>query len=233
MKNIGLVVALEEEFRHIINEFGGKKGERRIGNIRIMELEYNGVCLYLAETGVGEISASIATMCLILECKVEAIINFGVVGSLKSEFKAGDTVIVNEIVHYDFTASLSDPDKWGKYLFKRDSFVHEIDSNSMDIVKNALGDKIRMVRIASGDKFINVSEMKNWLVSHFDCGICDMESMGIYMACFNASIPLIMIKSVSDNADESADMDFAEVVKLGVSYYIDAVKKMILTLSSM
>lgn len=233
MKNIGLVVALEEEFRHIINEFGGKKAERKIGNIKIMELEYNGVRLHLAETGVGEISASMATMCLILECKVDAIINFGVVGSLKPEYKAGDTVIVNEVVHYDFTASLSDPDKWGKYLFKRDSFVHEIDDNSLDIVKNALGENVRKVRIASGDKFINVSEMKNWLVSHFDCSICDMESMGIYLACANANVPLIMIKSVSDNADESADMDFLEVVKLGVSYYIDAVTKIVLNLSNL
>lgn len=233
MKNIGLVVALEEEFRHIINEFGGKKGERKIGNIKVMELEYNGIRLYLAETGVGEISASIATMCLILECKVDAIINFGVVGSLKSEYKAGDTVLVNEIVHYDFTASLSDPDKWGKYLFKRESFVHEIDADTIALIKNTLGESVRLVRIATGDKFINDSEMKNWLVSHFDCCICDMESMGIYLACRNANIPLIMVKSVSDNADESADMDFYEVVKLGVSYYIDAVKKIIAALSAL
>lgn len=233
MKKIGLVVALEEEFRHIIKEFGGKKGERSFGNIKIMELEFNNTQLYLAETGVGEISASMATMCLILDCKVDAIINFGVVGSLKSDYKAGDTVIVNEIVHYDFTASFSDPDCWGKYLFKRDSFVHEIDTNTIDLIRKTLGSNVRLVRIATGDKFINVSEMKNWLVSHFDCCICDMESMGIYLACHNAGIPLIMVKSVSDNADESADMDFKEVVKLGVSYYIDAVKKIVSTLSEL
>lgn len=233
MKKIGLVVALEEEFRHIIKEFGGKKGEISFGNIKIMELEFNNTQLFLAETGVGEISASMATMCLILDCKVDAIINFGVVGSLKANYKAGDTVIVNEIVHYDFTASLSDPDSWGKYLFKRDSFVHEIDANTIALIRKTLGEKVRLVRIATGDKFINVSEMKNWLVSHFDCCICDMESMGIYLACHNAGIPLIMVKSVSDNADESADMDFKEVVKLGVSYYIDAVKKIVSTLSEL
>lgn len=231
MNRIGLVVALEEEFRHIIKEFGGKKDERKIGNIKVMELEFNNTQLFLAETGVGEISASMATMCLILECKVDAVINFGVVGSLKPDYKAGDTVIVNEIVHYDFTASLSDTDSWGKYLFQRDSFVHKIEAGTIELIKNSLGKNVRLVRIATGDKFINVSEMKNWLVSHFDCSICDMESMGIYLACRNANIPLIMVKSVSDNADESADMDFKEVVKLGVSYYIDAVKKIVAALS--
>lgn len=231
MNRIGLVVALEEEFRHIIKEFGGKKDERKIGNIKVMELEFNNTQLFLAETGVGEISASMATMCLILECKVDAVINFGVVGSLKPDYKAGDTVIVNEIVHYDFTASLSDTDSWGKYLFQRDSFVHKIEAATIELIKNSLGKNVRLVRIATGDKFINVSEMKNWLVSHFDCSICDMESMGIYLACRNANIPLIMVKSVSDNADESADMDFKEVVKLGVSYYIDAVKKIVAALS--
>lgn len=231
MNRIGLVVALEEEFRHIIKEFGGKKGERKIGNIKVMELEFNNTQLFLAETGVGEISASMATMCLILECKVGAVINFGVVGSLKPDYKAGDTVIVDEIVHYDFTASLSDPDSWGKYLFQRDSFVHKINADTIELIKSALGENVRLVRIATGDKFINDSEMKDWLVSHFDCSICDMESMGIYLACRNADIPLIMVKSVSDNADESADMDFKEVVKLGVSYYIDAVKKIVSELS--
>lgn len=233
MKKIGLVVALEEEFRHIIKEFGGKKAERKIGNIKIMELEFNNTQLFLAETGVGEISASMATMCLILECKVDAVINFGVVGSLKPDYKAGDTVIVNEIVHYDFTASLSDPESWGKYLFQRDSFVHKINVDTIELIKSALGENVRLVRIATGDKFINDSEMKDWLVSHFDCCICDMESMGIYLACRNADIPLIMVKSVSDNADESADMDFNEVVKLGVSYYIDAVKKIVSALSEL
>ena len=54
-----------------------------------------------------------------------------------------------------------------------------------------------------------------------------MESAGIYFACRNHSIPFLMIKAVSDSADDNASADFNSTIDAGVTFYVDAVKKLI------
>ena len=83
------------------------------------------------------------------------------------------------------------------------------------------------VRIASGDKFVNDSAFKNMLVERFSCDICDMESAGLFFVCERYNLPLIMVKCVSDNADESADESFNEAINAGVGQYVACVKELL------
>ena len=83
------------------------------------------------------------------------------------------------------------------------------------------------MRIASGDKFVNDSAFKNMLVERFSCDICDMESAGLFFVCERYNLPLIMVKCVSDNADEGADESFSRVVDAGVGQYVACVKELL------
>lgn len=225
MNRIGLIVALDGEANSLYKTLGTIVKEEMVGMTRITEFEYGGTSLYLAWSGIGEIAAAVAATTLIHLKQVEAIINFGLVGSLKGEYKAKDLVLVDEVVHYDFTLDYADQNMQGKYWFNRDSYVNKVDYGIFRAVAESLG--VRKIRIASGDKFINDSTLKNYLVNTFDCDVADMESMGIYIACMNNYIPCVMIKAVSDNADESAEVDFQSIVSGSVDYYIDAVHKLI------
>lgn len=225
MRKIGLVVALGCEAGSMEATLGEKVSEEQIGNMRITEYMSNGAQLYIIETGIGEISAAVATSALIYLKGVSAIINFGLAGSLKSNYKAKDIVSIRELVHYDFTLDSSDPDKTGKYLFNEDNFVNVVSYGIFADAVKSLG--ISEVRVASGDKFINSGALKEHLVNKFDCDIADMESMGIYLACKQNNIPCVMIKAISDNADESASEDFVSLISNAVDYYVEAVHRLI------
>ena len=222
MKKIGLVVAMLDEQKELYNKFGEVVNVYNYGRIKVTEFSYNDKAIYMADSGIGELSASLATQLLIIKFGCEVILNFGVVGSLDKRYRCGDVVVVQEIVHYDFSLQYSDKDSFGKYPFQRDSFVFKNDISFVEKLNKVIG-SFPLVRIASGDKFIDDSKLKEWLVNHFSCNICDMESMGIFLACSNFNVPCFMIKAVSDNADEDANISFMDTLKNGITFYVDAV----------
>ena len=152
------------------------------------------------------------------------ILNAGLVGSLSKELKRGALALVNEVVHYDFSPSYTDESVMGIHV-GRDSAILTPDISPADLSEH-LSAMLR-VRIASGDKFVNSSSIKQMLVKKFDCKICDMESAGLFFACEKFSLPLIMVKCVSDNADENADVSFDQAVSGGVKEYVTAVRELL------
>ena len=180
----------------------------------------------MADSGVGEIAAALSAQMLIVKFNVDFILNFGVVGGLSNKIGCGEVVYVGDIVHYDFTTSYKDKNKAGKYLFQPDSFVFNANKQMLELAKIIIGDK-KVVRIVSGDKFVDDNEFRDWLINHFGGEICDMESAGIYFACKNHNVPFLMIKAVSDSADDNANEDFQATIDAGVTFYVDAVKTLI------
>lgn len=227
IKRIGMVVALIEEQQHLIKSFGVFVKNYQFGEIKVSEFDYNDCKIFMADSGVGEIHAALSTQMLILKFDVDVILNFGVVGSLSDNLNCGGVAYVGEIVHHDFTTSYKDRDnKAGKYLFQLDSFIFEADKQMLELAKKVIGDK-KVVRIVSGDKFVDDNTFRDWLINIFAGEICDMESAGIYFACRNHNVPFLMIKAVSDSADDNANEDFAATIDAGVTFYVDAVKKLI------
>ena len=226
MKKIGLVVAMVSEQKELFDKLGVVVGEYVFGHIKVTEFKLGDAEIFMADSGIGEISASLATQLLIVKYGVAIIINFGVVGSLSDSYKCKDIVLVKEVVHYDFSLQSSDPNSFGKYPMQRQDFVFKLNNKLMQFTKSIIGE-FPEVRIATGDKFIDVTATRDWLINHFACEICDMESMGIYLACENFDVPCIMLKVVSDNADESAQDSFESIIESGVTFYTDAVVKLI------
>ena len=226
MDRFGLVVAMVEEQKQLFDMLGEVVGEYVFGYIKVTEFKKDDITIYMADSGIGEISASLATQLLIVKFGVQIIINFGVVGSLNPNYKCKDIVLVKEVVHYDFSLQSSDPESFGKYPMQRDSFVFNLSAELLKSAKAIIG-TFPEVRIATGDKFIDVNSTRDWLINHFNCDICDMESMGIYLACKNFNIPCLMLKVVSDNADDQAQESFENIIESGITFYADAVIKLI------
>jgi nucleoside phosphorylase len=68
---------------------------------------------------------------------------------------------------------------------------------------------VRSGRIASGDKFISTGAKRAWLRETFQADAVDMMSAAIAQACEANGVPYVMIRVLSDNADERATEDFA------------------------
>ena len=59
-------------------------------------------------------------------------------------------------------------------------------------------------KIASGDQFIESSEVKNRIVESFHPMCVEMEGAAIGHTCTVNEIPFVIIRTMSDNADEEA-----------------------------
>ena len=65
-------------------------------------------------------------------------------------------------------------------------------------------------RGVSGDQFISDKQKKDYLVEQF-AGYCtEMEGAAIAQACYVNEIPYLVIRAISDKADNSATMDYGE-----------------------
>lgn len=223
MERVGIVTALADESA-ILRENLGQYLGADCGVYEVHKYLLEGKQVYLINSGVGEIAAAMAAQYLAMQYKIEIVLNVGLVGSLNKNLRRGMLALVKEVVHYDFTPSYSDISRMGIHI-DRDSAI--LTPSIAIAEKSEHFSELPKVRIASGDKFVNDSAFKNMLVERFSCDICDMESAGLFFVCERYNLPLIMVKCVSDNADESADESFNEAINAGVGQYVARVKELL------
>ena len=63
-------------------------------------------------------------------------------------------------------------------------------------------------RIVSGDQFISGKEIKERLIAEFHADCTEMEGAAIAHASYLNGLPFVVIRAISDKADDSAEMDY-------------------------
>ena len=225
MKRIGIIVAMKSEFEALYDKIGEKQETITVGSREIYHYVNGTLDLYVTDTAEGEIQAAMMTQYLITKFDVDMILNFGLCGSLKSEFKCKDLVLVKEVVHFDFDITALNPNmKVGQYP-ERDEIFFKTDELLRKEVLNI--ENIKEVRVASSDKFIGEEGMKRRLISDFNADVCEMESAGITITALSNHVPCLLIKCISDNAGDDAKFEFRDIVKTGVEEYVDLIIKLL------
>ncbi len=69
-------------------------------------------------------------------------------------------------------------------------------------------------RIVSGDMFVASLDKIQWLEKEFSALACEMEGASIAHVCYLNNIPVVVIRSISDNANNGAHMDFETSLQL-------------------
>ena len=65
-----------------------------------------------------------------------------------------------------------------------------------------------MGRIVSGDQFISDKAVKDRLISEFHGDCTEMEGAAIAHASYLSGLPFVVVRAISDKADDSAEMDY-------------------------
>ena len=220
MKKIGMIVAMNKELKSYFAKLGNVE-EIENNAYTIWKATVYGKEIYLAKSGVGEISAAGATQYLITKYDVELIINFGICGKLSPNLKLLDTVVVKSVVHYQFDVSEIDDVKPGVYM----NNSPYIDADNRLIAHlMSLDANLKEVVCASGDLFVARKEDKEYLIKNFNADICEMESAGILITALKNNVKCVLIKSVSDDCD---GMDFNTYCELATKKYVDIVDKFV------
>ena len=90
--------------------------------------------------------------------------------------------------------------------FTADSRMTELASESCKAVCPDIS--CRSGRVVTGDQFISSKEVKERLINVFDGYCAEMEGGAIAHAATLNNLPFVIIRAISDKADDSAEMDY-------------------------
>lgn len=167
----------------------------------------------VVRSGIGKVNAAICTQILADRFGADVIINTGIAGSLDADIDIGDIVISTDAVEHDMDASIfGDPigqiPRMDTFSFPADEWLvklaKEVNEKANPDIRTWTG------RIVSGDQFISSSEKKEELIRLFDAKCTEMEGAAIAHAAYLNHISCVIIRAISDKADNSATMDYPE-----------------------
>lgn len=212
MKTIGIIGAMDEEVSRLKEKMHVKKVEKKAG-MEFFDGELARKEVVIVRSGIGKVNAGICTQILVDDFQVEAVINTGVAGSLKNEINIGDIVLSSDSLQHDMDAT-GFGYKPG-IIPRMEQSVFVADSQLIELAKQVneqVNPEIQTFvgRVVSGDQFISDKQKKDYLVEQF-AGYCtEMEGAAIAQTCYVNEIPYLVIRAISDKADNSATMDYGE-----------------------
>ncbi len=165
----------------------------------------------VVRSGIGKVNAGICAQILVDLFGVDQLINTGVAGSLDSQIDIGDIVISSDAVQHDMdVTALGDP---VGQIPRLDTFAFPADAHLMEEARKANQEANPDIqtftgRVVSGDQFVSGTEKKEYLVQTFDGKCAEMEGAAIAQAAYLNKVPYVIIRAISDKADNSAMMDY-------------------------
>lgn len=163
--------------------------------------------------GIGKVNAAVCTQILADLYQVKAIVNTGIAGSLCNEINVGDIVLSTDAMYHDVDAT-----HWGYPAGKiprMDVEAFPADKKLMELAKKCceeVNPDIRVFtgRVVSGDQFISEQAKKDWITDTFSAICTEMEGAAIGQAAYLNKIPFLIVRAISDKADENAKVDYKE-----------------------
>lgn len=208
MKTIGIIGAMDLEIKKLREHLNVISVKNIVGMDFILgKLDGNNVVL--VQCGIGKVNAAVCTQVMIDMYAVDCIINTGVGGAVNPELEIGDIVISKDAMQHDMNVEpLGYPPG---IIPDMDVSLFKADKELVKAAREALtecGFRGLIGRIASGDRFVASSKLKKYIGESFGADCCEMEGGAVAQTCFLNKIPFVIIRAISDTADDSGDVDY-------------------------
>lgn len=209
---LGIIGAMEVEVKEL-REMMENPQAQTVAGMTFYQGTIKGKEVVVVRSGIGKVNAGICSQILVDRYQVEGIINTGIAGSLRNEINIGDIVLATVAVQHDVDATgfgypIGEIPQMGIKEFPANEKLRAL---AEACSKKANPDvQVFCGRVASGDQFISSKEKKNWIQDNFDAYCTEMEGAAIAQAAYLNNIPYLVVRAISDKADDSANMDYSE-----------------------
>ena len=207
---IGIIGAMEDEVAQLKKNMEIEE-TTEVASLSFCRGKLSGREVVVVRSGIGKVNAAICTQILVDQFHVDVIINTGIAGSLDAEIDIGDIVISTDAVEHDMDASIfGDPIGQIPQLV---TFSIPADESLVKLAKE-VNEKANpdvhtwIGRVVSGDQFVSSGEKKEQLIRVFDAKCTEMEGAAIAHAAHLNKISCVIIRAISDKADNSAVVDY-------------------------
>ena len=209
MTKLGIIGAMEEEVETLLGLMENKQETEKAGS-RFYNGTLEGLPVTVVQCGVGKVNAAMCTQILCDCFGVTCLVNTGIAGSLCADLDIGDLVVSQDAMYHDVDAvAFGHP--MGKVpgmdvtAFPADDTLIGYAFAAAEAVNPG---HTKIGRVASGDQFVASKGVKDRIVD-LTRGLCtEMEGAAIAQTAYRNGIPFVILRAISDKADDSAEMDY-------------------------
>lgn len=209
---IGIIGAMEEEVILLKSKMTDTK-EWTEAKADFIEGTLDGIEVVLVRSGIGKVNAAITTTLLLAKQDIDLVINTGSAGGIGQGLKIGDVVVSSEMAYHDVDATVFGyvigqvPQMPARYV--ADTGIVE---KVMEAAKKASLTPVKGL-IVTSDSFIAGKEATTKIMKNFpDVLAAEMEGAAIAQVCHQFDVPFVIMRAMSDTADEEAGVTFDEFI---------------------
>lgn len=205
---LGIIGAMDVEI-DILKQHMTDCTEIRHSGTNFYAGQLEGVPVVVAVCGVGKVNAALCAQILCDWFQVTHIINTGIAGSLSVSQDIGDLVVSWDVIHHDFDCTAFGYQRcqipklpWS--FMANDLLLYYAQMAAQEVHPG----HVRTGRVASGDQFISDKHSKEAVLKRTGALCVEMEGAAIAQAAYRNGVPFVIIRAISDKADESAGVDY-------------------------
>ena len=226
---IGIIGAMEEEVAALKEDMDIQETVEQASMV-FCKGRLCGKDVVVVRSGIGKVNAGICAQILVDRFQADMLINTGIAGSLDARIDIGDMVISTDALHHDMDATIFG-DAIGQ-IPRMDTLAFPADE---ELVRKAAkanekaNPDIRTFigKVASGDQFISSREAKEKIVENFHPLCVEMEGAGIAQAAYLNKVSYVIIRAISDKADNSATMDYPTFERQAIAHSVRLMKELL------
>lgn len=211
MKKIGIIGAMSIEVENLKKAMTDLQVTTR-GGMEFYEGKLENLPAVVVQCGVGKVNAALCVQVLCDLYGVTHVVNTGIAGSLCNDLDIGDFVISNDAMYHDFDCAPINPNYAVGQVpglpvrtFKADELLIKMAMEAAEAVNPG---HAKIGRVASGDQFVCNKDKKNKIIADTGALCTEMEGAAIAHAAWRNGVPFVVIRAISDKADDSAEMDY-------------------------
>jgi adenosylhomocysteine nucleosidase len=190
----------------------------------------NGRSVVVAETGIGKVNAAMTTTLALTQFHPSAVIFTGIAGGINPGLHPGDLVIARATAHHDYETVTFDrkPSRQTRNAVTRQFNPVFFPADSVLLLHaGAAGGQVKLEPpqpggpmprvitglVVTGDQFISSTAKVEQLRADFNADATEMEGAAVAQVCYQQGVPCLVIRSLSDKADENARNDMLNFYK--------------------
>jgi adenosylhomocysteine nucleosidase len=224
--------AFDEEVVMLQEQLADRR-EQKIEGIRFVTGKLKGKRVVVAWTGIAKVNAAMTTTLLIEHFRPNEVIFTGIAGGINPQLSPGDVVIASKTAQHDLgvltPAGLENKgepnpinNKQNPVFFPADERLLKLAQQAakqmeFENVKTSTGERTPKVItgvVVTGDIFVSSPAKCIELRKRLAADAVEMEGGAVAQICYQQDVPCIVIRSISDKADENAREDADRFYKM-------------------
>ena len=228
MKKLGIIGAMTMEVETLVSSM--EEAEKKtIAGSDFFEGRLEGLPCVVVQCGVGKVNAALCAQILCTAFGVTHLVNTGIAGSLSSDLDIGDLLVSQDAMYHDFDCvpfgyPYGQVPGLNTLVFPADERLMAYAFRAAETVNPG---HTKLGRVASGDQFIADREKKAFIIEKTRAMCTEMEGAAIAHASYVNDTPFLIIRTMSDSADDGADESYDNFIDTAAHQSAAIVLKML------